>query len=223
MRRLGDARLLRRYSYRCLMGRSTRPRREALEALRRLLRDQVNSDNTLPELFEFERATDYRRYADRAAALIVATLLEQALETAISTHFIQLEDADKNRLFIGSGGGDDGLLATFSARIQMGFALGIYGPDMRSDLQTIQIIRNVFAHTRRHLDFTSPEVASACNELIFPKKYRWAGPGGIFQKPPTERAMFIQVAKFFMIYLVSSPMDKPLRYQDAPGWEELAS
>jgi hypothetical protein len=205
------------------MARSTKARREALEALRTLLRDRVSSDDTLPEIFEFERVTDYRRYADRAAALIVATLLEQALETAILTHFVPLEDTDKNRLFIGGGSGDDGLLATFSARIQMGFALGIYGPDMRLDLQTIQIIRNVFAHTRRHLDFTSGKAVAACKEFIFPKKFRWGGTGGLFPKPASEREMFIQTAKFFMIYLVSSPDGKPLRYQDEPGWEELAS
>ena len=72
------------------MGRSTKFRREAFEGLRRLLRDRIEAEEGLSEIFEFERATDYRKYADRAAGLIVATLLEQALKTAICTHFVPL-------------------------------------------------------------------------------------------------------------------------------------
>lgn len=200
------------------MAHSRRSRREAVEALRRFLdKGSLSPENTLPEIFEFE-VTDDRRFADRAAALIVAALLEDALKTAISTHFVSVDDNTINQLF--SSGVDDGPLATFSARIRLGYALGIYGPDMRADLETIRLIRNVFAHSRHLLDFSSPEVENVCKQFIFPTKFPW---NDLIKIPTSEKEMFIQITKWFLIYLVSSPGDKPLTYKETPGWEDLAS
>jgi len=193
-------------------------RRDALEALRRFLNNQISLDDSLAEIFEFENAAEPERYADRAAALISASVLEEALRTAILTHFILLDDTAQNQIFAGSEG--NGPLSTFSARIRVGFALGIYGPDMKADLETIQLVRNVFAHSRRHLEFSSRPVALVCDQLIFPKKFPW---GGLAPKPTSDRDMFIQVAKIFATYLISAPEDAPRRYLEMKGWEEMAS
>jgi hypothetical protein len=195
-----------------LMARSKKSRRVAFEALRRLSDNRIDPEDSLAETFEFERATDYRRYADRAAALIVAAILEHALRTAILTHFV-LDEQETEQMFSGI----TSPLATFSARIKIGYALGIYGPDMKSDLQTIEHIRNVFAHSRRHLDFSSPEIIKACGEFIFPTKegdpLNWEP---LFEKSTTERDIFITIAKFFFTFLMRDPGEKPLRYKDVP-------
>lgn len=197
---------------------SRRSRREAFEALRRFIdKSLISPEDTLPEIFEFE-VTDDRRFADRAAALIVVSLLEDALKTAISTHFVPTDDNAINQLF--GSGIDDGPLATFSARIRLGYALGIYGPDMRADLDTIRLIRNVFAHSRHLLDFSSPEIQNVCKQFIFPTKFPW---NDLVQMPTSEKEMFIQITKWFLIYLISSPGDKALTYRETPGWEDLAS
>jgi hypothetical protein len=113
-------------------------------------------------------------------------------------------------------------LATLSARIDAGYALGIYGPDMKADLQTIQRIRNTFAHSRHHLDFSSPDIAKACGEFIFPTKdaLNWEP---LFPRPTSEREIFILIAKFFATFLLRDPGEQPLRYQEVPEWREWAS
>ncbi len=200
------------------MVHSRRSRREAFEALRRFLdSSQISPDDSLPELFAFE-VTEDRRFADRAAALIVVALLEDALKTAITTHFAPVEDNAIDQLF--GGGLEDVPLGSFSARIRLGYVLGIYGPDMRADLETIRLVRNVFAHSRHLLDFTSSEVREVCKQFIFPTKFPW---NDLIPMPEAEKDMFIQITKWFLIYLVSSSSDKPLLYRGTPGWEDLAS
>ncbi|MGO9684145.1 MAG: MltR family transcriptional regulator [Beijerinckiaceae bacterium] len=57
---------------------------------------------------------------------------------------------------------DTGPLATFSARINFGYALGLYGKKVKRDLNLIREIRNAFVHSRRHIDFETPEVVELC-------------------------------------------------------------
>jgi len=56
-------------------------------------------------------------------------------------------------------------LGTFSARIDMAFAMGLIGPAGRRDLHLIRKIRNDFGHVAGFLDFSQPGIASRCLEL----------------------------------------------------------
>ncbi len=49
----------------------------------------------------------------------------------------------------------------------MGRALGVYDDRMRDDLRWIKDIRNAFAHTRFKIDFQTPEVQAAVEQLNF--------------------------------------------------------
>ena len=62
----------------------------------------------------------------------------------------------------------DDMLGTFGAKIKMGHALQLYGDITRADLNCIKDIRNVFAHAKMQLDFSSPEVIDACTQLKGP-------------------------------------------------------
>jgi hypothetical protein len=94
-------------------------------------------NNYLPVIQEMEIADD------RTAAIVAASLVENNLALVIIRRFRQsLEDTDIKRLFDNRGA----VLATFSNKIDMGFALNLYDNLVRDDLDRIREIRNRFAH-----------------------------------------------------------------------------
>jgi len=54
--------------------------------------------------------------------------------------------------------GESGPLRSFSAKISMGYALGIYSEKIQHDLNIVRVIRNAFAHSKKLLDFDDPLV-----------------------------------------------------------------
>jgi hypothetical protein len=106
---------------------------------------------------------DPTAYDDRGLAVVFVAHLEDALEGAISTHFkISFDEA--RRLF----SYPTGPLAEFSAKIAIGYALGIYDARMRDDLRWIKDVRNAFAHVRFEIDFGTSEIQEAVAQLKFP-------------------------------------------------------
>lgn len=110
--------------------------------------------------------TDSPQYDDRSAALVFTSLLEHSLENALATHFVIPEDKI-TKLF----SYPNGPMSNFSAKIAMGYALGIYDEDMQHDLNMIREIRNAFAHARVEVTFSTPAVATACSELRYQGGY----------------------------------------------------
>lgn len=128
-------------------------------------------------------------FDDRGVAVVFGALLESALETAISTHF-SIDEAEARRLFSYT---DDGPLSNFSAKIEMGYALGVYDDQMRSDLKWISRIRNAFAHARIQVNFDNNAIALACDQMKFPRK----------EAPiiKTARQRFTMCVAFLVTYL----------------------
>jgi len=96
---------------------------------------------------------------DRGAAILGATFLEVRLEEAIRSRLVGTGDPVES-LFRGGAA-----LGTFSAKTDMAFALGFYGPKVHRDLTLIGRIRDRFARdlgavcSRR---VTSPPSAASC-------------------------------------------------------------
>ncbi len=70
---------------------------------------------------------------------------------------VALTDDETNKLFSGSAP-----LGSFATRIGLAYALGIYGPRTRHDLQILKDIRNAFAHANLAINFDTREVADLC-------------------------------------------------------------
>ena len=66
--------------------------------------------------------TAFSEADDRSAAISAAALTELAVEKAIKLRLRRLTKTEQNALFDGTAP-----LASFSAKIRMGYALGIYG------------------------------------------------------------------------------------------------
>ena len=99
---------------------------------------------------------------DRAAALVLAALVENALEKLLRKN---LREEGVNQLFKFGGP-----LGDFASKISMCFSLKLVGQLTRRDLTNIRHLRNQFAHSRRPIEFEMKEVADVCAQLSYPKQ-----------------------------------------------------
>jgi hypothetical protein len=98
---------------------------------------------------------------DRGAAILIATNLENALETAIVRH-LRLRRRSK-KLF-----GFNAPFGTFDFKIRVGHAFGLFKDETEANLHTIRAIRNAFAHAKVPVKFSDAAVTNACALLTVP-------------------------------------------------------
>jgi hypothetical protein len=102
--------------------------------------------------------------SDRACGILLGAMVESALEGALASVLRpDLSNDLAQRLFDG-----DGIIATFSAKINLGFALSLFGTKAKNDLELIKMMRNAFAHCRLPIKFETPEVRAICEHLQIP-------------------------------------------------------
>lgn len=92
--------------------------------------------------------------SDRGCAIMGAALLADALEDLLRSFFRQAPEDVRgviDPLFSGYAP-----LATFSARIQVAFAIGILPRDLRDKIEVVRKLRNSFAHEWGPIDFDDP-------------------------------------------------------------------
>jgi hypothetical protein len=92
------------------------------------------------DLVEF--ITSLGRQTHAATVMVLSARLEQALTWIIQGRMPNLSNRQKPKLFEAYGP-----LASFSAKIDVGFALGFITESERRTLHTIRQIRNEFAHS----------------------------------------------------------------------------
>jgi hypothetical protein len=92
------------------------------------------------------RGTD----TDRAAALIIGSLVESSLAAAIA--HVGLHNRRQ--------------ITTFANRIRSANALNLIGAATLKNLEVIREVRNTFAHAMSAIEFETPEVTIACNQLV---------------------------------------------------------
>lgn len=88
-------------------------------------------------------------------ALAGAAIIEQGLERALRSRMRKLSHAERGRLFEGYGP-----LSTFSAKIDVVFALALIDREIYDRLNVVRKVRNKFAHSVNTLSFASPEIAA---------------------------------------------------------------
>jgi DNA-binding MltR family transcriptional regulator len=86
-------------------------------------------------------------------AILGYVLVEHELDVLLRKKFKKTDDATWTELQ-----DDRGPLRSFSAKISIGYALGIYDNKIQRDLNTVRIVRNAFAHSKKLLDFNDPLV-----------------------------------------------------------------
>jgi hypothetical protein len=99
---------------------------------------------------------------DRGAALMAGALVENTLELAIRAMIVNPGDLTGKSWFEGP----NAPFSSFSAKITLGRAIGIYGASMGARLGIIKDIRNAFAHSSIPLDFAHPTIHRLVLKLV---------------------------------------------------------
>ena len=99
---------------------------------------------------------------DRQAAIVAAAFLERQLGDTLHAVFEE-EEGVSSRMLKGYGP-----LATFSAKIDLGYLLRIYKNYMRKWLYTLKDIRNEFAHRPEKTNFKTQKISDLCKNLPGP-------------------------------------------------------
>jgi DNA-binding MltR family transcriptional regulator len=99
----------------------------------------------------------------RGAAILIASYVENSLETAL---FRRLDVSEKfrRRLF-----GINGPLGTFAHKIKIALALNIIGPETMANLEHVREIRNAFAHSKISISFRTKQIEDVCALLKIPQ------------------------------------------------------
>jgi len=160
-----------------------------ITALKQLSRQRGDIVDALTQLEYFQRSED------RPAAILVSTHLEDSIQDLILTKMVPLNSTELGEMFSG-----DRLLGTFSAKIQIAYALGLIGPKTRRDLDLIRLVRNAFAHSRKTIRFATKEVADVCDQLTMLERFPdLSGFGGIVQPIDTPRRRFIATVTLYQM------------------------
>jgi hypothetical protein len=97
---------------------------------------------------------------DRAAAIIMGSMVEKAIGKLLRNN---MREEDASGLFKFSG-----VLGNFSAKVDIAYALNLFGPKVKNDLDIIRRLRNQFAHSQTPIEFTTPAVKQCCDHLMYP-------------------------------------------------------
>lgn len=132
-----------------------------------LMKDERIDSSLLQSPFSDDHWKAIRRELDdqndRGAAIVGASLVDEHLRWALETRFIEdLSATRKDWIFNGNGP-----LATYSAKVELGYALGLYAEKLRSNLRQIGKIRNKFAHGIEATTFSNPEIVKLCKQFDF--------------------------------------------------------
>jgi hypothetical protein len=136
-----------------LVGKGASPK-VALKALRELIDTKVEPQHVEAYFQEISGAK-----SDRGMGILMVTGVEDALAAAIEAR-LSIATGQHEALF-----GFDAPIGTFANKIRIGFALEIFGPATKQNLELLKAIRNAFAHSKISIDFETPAVKNACDLL----------------------------------------------------------
>jgi hypothetical protein len=147
------------------------------------------------------------KQSDRAVAIIGASYVDLVLREAISVRLLPDDELMKN-LFE-----DRGPLQDFGSRIQVAFALKVYGRAAYQDLGAIKKIRNGFAHSADAMDFNHQDVALLCRGLWYPQKIQYENR----PKPTTSRELYVRAIALVTDLLHENLLRRKHGMPDAAG------
>lgn len=198
---------------------SKKERSEAIARIRERLSKRSFGNDSWQIVLRYGYGEPNLEMTDRATALVLGSILEQGLELAILSHCVlgwntPEAEAEQKKLF---GGGEDGSMS-FSLKIRMAYALGVFGLKTRDYLDTMRHIRNFFAHDKGHLTFEDKDVRALCDQLKWIEDRSWGGILG--EKPDSPRKRYIETIKNFYPFLTVG-VGKPITYKAFKPFSEM--
>lgn len=102
----------------------------------------------------------FNKESDRAAVILVASILDETLETLLKSFFVPIPNA-QDSLFDSA----TSPLSNFSSKIDMAFRVGLISGKFARDIHIVRKIRNSFAHDIYGCNFNNGKVRSRVREL----------------------------------------------------------
>lgn len=109
------------------------------------------------DLFDAE----FSKESDRAGVIISVAMLDRVLETFLKAYLVPTDSAEDSLL-----DGAYAPIATFSAKLDLAYRLGLISTKFCRDLHIIRKIRNDFAHNISSCSFEDSVVRSRIIELV---------------------------------------------------------
>ena len=125
-------------------------------SLRQILNKEPGLGDILSELAGFSPEVD-----DRSYAIIEGSKVESTLELLLRRSVAHMSKSASEQFF----DKPDAICVGFSKKIYVAHAVQAIGKNTLKDLNAIRNVRNVFAHSKVHVDFTAPAVIDACKSL----------------------------------------------------------
>jgi len=105
--------------------------------------------------------TEFAKESDRAGVIIAVAMLDRVLETILKAYLVPTDSPEDSLLE-----GAYAPIATFNARIDLAYRLGLISARFCRDLHLIRRIRNDFAHNISSCNFEDSSVHSRIIELV---------------------------------------------------------
>lgn len=103
--------------------------------------------------------------SDRAAAILAAEYFSVTLEDAIIRRFARRNGEFAHRVDSREKLFYENPIRNLAAKIEIGFALGLYGHNTRRQLHVVREIRNRFAHAHQPIYFDDHWIRQKCRTL----------------------------------------------------------
>lgn len=140
---------------------------------------------------------EFERESDRAAAIVVAAMLDDALKSLLRKRLVESMTPDRSIL-----DGYNAPLASFSARIDAARQLGLISRHLARDLHLIRKIRNEFAHSPLECTFATERIGNWVRALDEASDYNKRNPATRAAiGPPGARWDFLGIAAWILYSL----------------------
>lgn len=104
-----------------------------------------------------------RRESDRAALILLGAVVEDFLLEKLKERMPDLNRDEQARLF-----GFEGPCGSFSNKLRIGHALGLFSRSTRRKLEVVKELRNAAAHAHGEINFDTPAVREAMVGFVTP-------------------------------------------------------
>jgi DNA-binding MltR family transcriptional regulator len=135
---------------------------------------------------------EFQQESDRSVIIVAVSYIENYLEYCLKKRFVK--HTVVNSLFDGYAP-----LSTLSAKIDIGFSIGLLNEEIHSELHKLRKIRNLSAHDDSIVNFQNYKVKDLCNNLISAKGIRTSSKNHF--KVNDSRAQFLLSISWCTIHL----------------------
>lgn len=118
-------------------------------------------DQYMQALKEFEK--ELENSSDRGLVLVSGSIIDELLGELLKAFLINSKSVEKDLFKV------NGVLATFEAKIQMSYYLGLISKNEKSNITYLQRVRNKFAHQFIDITFENDAISNVCSNFEIPK------------------------------------------------------